>query len=258
MFINNIITVFNEYNELEKNQRIGSLQKVGNDIKIGDTSFKNFGDFANFVHAAQSKYANSLSTTVVSKDDLDMESIDEPLWSGNNIDIFDAADVGKCIKYSQGGLTGKAYSFCIGAFGNTLYQSYRDSKTSTFYFIVDKNKIKTLENGQLDMSDPLHMVVFDRTNYGVELTDQNNDTGTIAEYGKNPEGYIKYLKSKGVPVDELLINRPKTKDEEYEDELLGQPNSDLQWFIDLPFEYKSKYIGRGHVLTDEQFDYLIG
>jgi hypothetical protein len=55
-----------------------------------------------------------------------------------------------------------------------------------------------------------------------------------------------------------LVNRPKTDEEEREEELLGNKNKDLKWFMDLPVNYKSAYIGRGHLLTDDQFDYLIG
>jgi hypothetical protein len=54
-----------------------------------------------------------------------------------------------------------------------------------------------------------------------------------------------------------MINKPKTDQENQEDELLGRPNRSLEWFVKLPIELKSKYIGRGHQLTNEQFDYLI-
>ena len=30
----------------------------------------------------------------------------------------------------------------------------------------------------------------------------------------------------------------------------------MQWFIDLSPDYKSKYIGRGHSLSDKQFDFI--
>ena len=68
---------------------------------------------------------------------------------------------------------------------------------------------------------------------------------------------MSYLKSKGVPVEKFK-NRPKDKKEEDEDRLLGDENPSLEWFIKLPYEMKSAYIGRGHRLSDEQFDYLIG
>lgn len=128
------------------------------------------------------------------------------------------------------------------------YQSYRDSKGSSFYYIVDTNR---------DGSDPLHIVVFDNTKHGVELTDANNTTGTIAEFGQDVDGYLDYLKSKGVPV-EKLAHKPKTPEEEEEQKKLGKQNDSLDWFKSLSYEEKSKYIGRGHQLTNDQFDYLLG
>jgi hypothetical protein len=50
---------------------------------------------------------------------------------------------------------------------------------------IDKNRIKTNDNGSVDLSDPLHIVVFDMTKYGPELTDDHNRTGNIAEFGRN-------------------------------------------------------------------------
>jgi hypothetical protein len=138
-----------------------------------------------------------------------------------------------------------------------MYKSYRDSKISTFYFIIDKNHFSTNDDGSVNLDDPLHIVVFDNTTNGVELTDADNSTGTISEYGSDVDGYIDYLKSKGVPVEKMM-NKPKDDKERYEDELLGNQNNSLEWFMKLPIEYKSAYIGRGHRLTNDQFDYLIG
>ena len=138
-----------------------------------------------------------------------------------------------------------------------MYKSYRDSKDSSFYFIIDKNHFKVTADGQVDLSDPLHIVVLDNTKYGIELTDADNTTGNISQYGRDADAYVRYLKSRGVPV-ELLVNKAKTPEEEYEEELLGKPNNDLNWFAQLPIEYKSAYIGRGHKLTNDQFDYLMG
>jgi hypothetical protein len=89
------------------------------------------------------------------------------------------------------------------------------------------------------------------------LTDENNTTGNIAEFGKDVAAYQKYLSSKGINVNELK-NNPKTPKEKQEQELLGNQNLSLEWFKKLSFEYKSKYIGRGHLLSDEQFNYLLG
>ena len=67
--------------------------------------------------------------------------------------------------------------------------------------------------------------------------------------------YLKYLKSKGVPIN-IFVNKEKTPDEEAEQEKLGSGNPDLNWFKKLSYEEKSKYVGRGHLLSDEQFNYL--
>lgn len=253
--IKNIISIVNEYDELDKKKRVKPIQITKNGLVMGDKSFNDFIKFSEYIHGETNRYVEKSSGGSNVAGDFKAEK--KPIWSGNGIDIYDGEGVGKCISYTQGGLTGKAYSFCIGQPGNTMYKSYRDSKTSSFYFIIDRNHFKENEDGNVNLDDPLHIVVFDNTKGGIELTDANNTTGNIAEYGSNSDAYVKYLKSKGVPV-EKLVNKPKTKQEEYEDELLGEPNNSLEWFMKLPIEYKSAYIGRGHQLTNDQFDYLIG
>jgi hypothetical protein len=257
--LGNIVDVMNDYDELVTKKRIMPVQVSKGRLMIGTSTYQDFIAFSEFIHGEKNKYAEKPKSSSYSMDDEDIEAMDETMWSGNGIDIYDGVDVGRCIKYTQGGLTGKRYSFCIGSPGTgNMYQSYRDTQTSTFYFIVDKNKIKTNEDGTVDLSDPLHIVVYDQTERGTLLTDADNRTGNIAEYGRDDKAYTEYLKSMGVPVGELLKNRPKTDEERREQELLGKRNEDLEWFIKLPYEYKSKYIGRGHQLTDEQFDYLLG
>ena len=181
------------------------------------------------------------------KGEINVETNEKPLFDQNGIKIYDGNDVGKCIKYTTGGLTGQHYGFCIGQPANTMWQSYRDTKTSTFHYVVDENR---------DLSDPLHIVVVDATQHGIELTDANNSTNNIAEYGNDTNAYLKYLGSKGVPVEQIFQNKLKTPEEEAETAKLGSRNTDLQWLKDLSFQEKSKYIGRGHLLNDEQFNYL--
>lgn len=249
-----IVAVLNNYDDLEIKKRIKPIQLSKAGITIGDKIFTDFIRFSEYIDGEKNKYAQPTGGSNVNSDFI---ADKKALWSGNNIDIYEGDNVGKCIAYSQGGLTGRGYSFCIGQPGNTMYKSYRDQKISSFYFIVDKNKFISNPDGTVNLDDPLHIVVFDNTTHGVELTDANNTTGTIDKYGTDENAYVAYLKSKGVPVDKL-VNKPKTEQERYEDELLGDPNDSLEWFMKLPIEYKSAYIGRGHELTDEQFDYLIG
>lgn len=250
-----IIEVLNNYDDLEIKKRIKPIQLSKAGITIGDKVFTDFIKFSEYIDGEKNKYAQESKGG--SSVDADFKADKKPLWSGNGIDIYDGDNVGKCISYTQGGLTGRGYSFCIGQPGNTMYKSYRDTKESSFYFIVDRNHFKEEADGSVNLDDPLHIVVFDNTINGIELTDANNTTGNIAEYGTDENAYVAYLESKGVPVDKL-VNKPKTEQERYEDELLGRPNENLEWFMKLPIEYKSAYIGRGHRLTDAQFDYLIG
>ena len=159
--LGNIVDVMNDYNELVNKKRISPAQVSKGRLMIGTNTYENFIAFSEFIHGEKNKYSVKPKSDSVKMDDEDIQAMGKPMWSGNNIDIYDGVDVGRCIKYTQGGLTGKRYDFCIGQPGNTMYQSYRDSQTSTFYFIVDKNKMKTNEDGSIDLSDPLHIVVFE-------------------------------------------------------------------------------------------------
>jgi hypothetical protein len=256
LYSNNIETlksIFDEYNELIKSQKIKPLvvKEKGTVISVDDKQYKT-GDllgFAEYIHSKKPKVFSGEKGTI------NFDSKEAPIWEGNGIEIYDGNSVESCIRYTGAGthggtLTNKPYDFCIGKYvGNgNMWQSYRDTKTSTFYFIVDKNK---------ELDNPLHMVVYDNTINGVELTDATNNTGTIAEYGSDVSKYQQYLKSKGVPVDTLLINKPKTAQEIADDKILSKQNSSLEWYIKLPIEYRSRYVGRGHLLTDEQFKWLM-
>jgi hypothetical protein len=252
--IKTIVDILNEFDALEIKKRVNPLVLTKTAIVVGDKQFSNFIKFSEFVHGETNKYTDKPKGGSVAND---FNGDKQTLWSGNGIDIYDGDSVGKCIAYTQGELTGKGYGFCIGQPGNTMYKSYRDDKTSSFYFIVDRNHFKDNEDGSVNLDDPLHIVVFDKTKHGIELTDANNNTGSIAEYNENVDGYVSYLKSKGVPVDKM-VNRVKTPQEDEEEKLLGKKNYNLEWFMKLPIEYKSAYIGRGHILTNDQFNYLIG
>ena len=100
------------------------------------------------------------------------------------------------------------------------------------------------------------MVVYDiKADGDVKLTDQNNSTGTIAEFGSDVRGYQNYLKKMGIDVNKM-VSIPFSKEEEEENEKLDRRNTNLSWFKDLTNEEIYKYIMRIHVLSDEQFDYL--
>ena len=145
--------------------------------------------------------------------------------------------------------------WCISDPSQSMWQSYRDAKGSTFYFILD---------GTREQGDPLRRVVLDVTKGGVvELTDLNNRTGTIKDpYDpkktiKDPSPYLNYLQENNVDLSQF-VNDPLTEEEIKESELLSNDIYGLESFKNLEtrtgISYaKSKYIGRGHKLNNEQF-----
>lgn len=242
--INDIKDVFSTICKKINMGKMELPEKTKKGYIVKDKTFSNWLEFSEYIHGLESM---SKGKRKLEDSQIKIETDDKPIFDENGIKIYDADSVGKCIKYTQGGLTGKKYSFCIGQPANTYYKSYRDNETSTFYFIIDENK---------DLNDPLHIVVFERQRYGVQLWDETNSPGEIAEYGPDDDGYIKYLEEKGVPVDKLLTLREKSSEEIEEEKKLGRQNKDLNWLKDLSYKEKSAYIGRGHILSDEQFKYL--
>jgi hypothetical protein len=191
-----LASVFTPIGEYMNQGKMKPIKYTKDGYAFGDTVFANWIKLSEYIHGL--KGMSSGHKEMEGKIDLDTD--EPPIWEGNGIKIYDGNDVGKCIKYTTGGLTGQRYGFCIGQPANTMWQSYRDSKGSTFYYIVDENR---------DLKDHLHIVVFDNTQHGVELTDASNNTGNIAEYGEDTEGYINYLKSKGAPTEKLVNVKKK-------------------------------------------------
>lgn len=241
--LNEMLVLYKSVSEMMNANKISVPQVTETGYVVGGKTFKNYLEFAEYIHGLESMSRGHAEW----KGKINIDTDEPPIWEGNGIKVYDGNDVGKCIKYTTGALTGKHYGFCIGQPANTMWQSYRDTKTSTFYYLIDESR---------ELNDPLHIVVLDYTQHGIELTDANNTTGRIAEYGNDVNGYLDYLKSKGVPVDKLFINKPKTPEEEEEERKLGAQNTDLKWFKKLSYNEKSKYIGRGRLLSDEQFKYL--
>jgi len=225
---------FEKYKQLEDNKRIKPLQARKDGVYY-DNKLINFLQFTELIDGVFNLQAQKKS----GKNDgvpIDAKSI----ISKNGIHVYEANSPQACVKYGQG------YSFCISKPGGTMWQSYRDMQNSTFYFVFDRN---------LDKSDPLHIVVVDMTENGPSLTDANNTTGKIAIFGSNANAYLQHLKEKGIP-SSIFKNIAKTPQEIDESERLGQQEFDLEWFKNLSYDYKSKYIGRGHTLAKKQFKYL--
>jgi len=253
--VNDIKSLFPAISELVKSGKIPVPQKTANGYQIKDKTFSDYLSLTEYIHGLESISKGHRDLTGEIKDMTDIATDEPPIFpreghpedENANIEIYDGNDIGKCINYTSGGITGQKYSFCIGQPGQSYWQGYRDTKLSTFYYIHDKNR---------DENDPLLLVVFDRTEHGTELTDKSNTTGNIAEFGNDADAYEAYLQSKGVPTKEILVNKEKSPEEIEDQKKLGSQNTDLDWFKNLSYKEQSKYIGRGHLLGDEQFEYL--
>ncbi len=231
---------------LEKN-KIRSLYVRDDTYIVDEKPFNNYLRFTEFLHSLErmDKGLKSYKDEMIK-----VETDEKPIFDNDNITVYDGNEVGKCIKYGAGELTGKSYGFCIGNQTPTanMWQSYRNTQVSTFYYVIDKRR---------SLDDPLHIVVVDHTKDGFLLTDENNDTGNIKDYGNDAEKYFQYLSKLGVPTD-IFKNKPPTPEEIEREKLIGKENDDLDWFKNLDYKHQMNYIHRGHKLSDEQFKFLWG
>jgi hypothetical protein len=231
-----------DYVELYKNSKM-PLIKVDLTTKEPPEKYKKYLYWSQIIHG-HNQEKSSKQAKKFRPSDIDFQN-EKPIMTSpdGKIRVYDAHSPEKCI------ILGRGQTFCISQPGNTMWQSYRDDQTSTFYFVYDDSR-----------DDELSIVVVDKNDSGTTLTDRNNKTGTTKDpftdqETSESEPYLKYLQSKGIDVNKL-VNKEKTDQEEKEDYLLSKPLDELNWFIYLSPEYKSKYIGRGHPLTNQQFDYL--
>ena len=229
------------YADLLKNQKIQMIT-VKDDLTI-DGDFKSYIHWTEIIHGK--KYEDEVLNAPVKGDVSDQDMIAQS--TDGKIKVYKANSVNQCI------ILGRGESFCISKPANTMFQSYRDSKTSTFHFVYDNTRV-----------DDLAIVVVDATKDKIELTDRKNRTArtmqdpystTEKRIDSDPDLYFKYLQEKGIDTT-IFKNIPKSPEEEAEQEKLGKQNGSLIWFKSLTMAEKSKYIGRGHKISDEQFDYM--
>ena len=230
------------YADLVKNQKMPIIT-VNDDLTISN-EFKDYLHWTQVIHGKQAE--EKILKAPVPQGNLEDQELIEQSPDGK-IKVYKANSVNQCI------ILGKGESFCISKPANTMFQSYRDSKVSTFYFVYDNTR-----------TDDLAIVVVDATEHGIELTDRKNQTASAMQdpysntpnrIKSDPELYFKYLQQHGINTD-IFVNIPKTKQEEKEQQKLGEQKYGMKWFKSLTPEEKSKYIGRGHQLSNEQFDYL--
>jgi hypothetical protein len=219
------------------------LIKLNLQNKSPDKPFDDYLHWTQVIHGHQAEQSYKKAKKF-KPSDIDFQNEKPMLTSPDGkIKIYESNSPKQCI------ILGRGQSFCISQPGNTMWKSYRDNTVSTFYFVYDDTR-----------DDELSIVVVDKQEHGTELTDRRNTTGTTkdpftGEDTANPDSYLEYLQKKGIDTSKI-INKAKTEEEVAEDNKIGKQNEDLNWFISLSPTEKSNYIGRGHHLSNEQFDYI--
>ena len=161
-------------------------------------------------------------------------------------------------------------TWCITKPNSGMYYFYRNQTGSTFYFVFDENMKGTpLEKVAVDLNTLKKLPI-------VRLTDLNNRTGEnlTADVpgfkGTDWSAYSSYLTQSGINLDEQdengqnkLRREPLTQVEIEEQKLLGEAVTSLEDFKKLftneniRRNFPSKYLVRGHPLTNEQLDWLL-
>lgn len=241
--LNSLKSDIADYAKLVNDNKMPILT-VGDDLKVDNPHMPSHLSWTEVLHGK--KYEDRVRNAPVqgnmSNQELMAQSTD------GKIKVYKANSANQCI------ILGKGESFCISQPANTMFQSYRDSKVSTFHFVYDSTR-----------TDDLSIVVVDATSNGIELTDRANQTARTMQdpfsptewkrIDSDPELYFRYLQGKGIDAG-IFKNIPKSPEEDAEQAKLGKNNGDLGWFRSLSPDEKSKYIGRGYALSDEQFDYV--
>jgi hypothetical protein len=225
-------------NTLDKNNLLPARIEPRKDgVFFGDRLYEDFLEFQEIVDGLYGEYKLRQKT----KEQKELQKNEIEFIPGK-ISVFPCNSVNDTIKYGVGTI------WCVSRPGNGNYDSYRSSNQSTFYYVQD---------GTRRSSDPLSRVMVDMQANGiVKLTDINNTTGTIAEFGTDWKKYFEYLEKNGVDISQF-VNKPMTQEEIEENNLIGRKIDNLDQFEKLSSEYKFKYIGRGHLLTTKQLNSII-
>jgi hypothetical protein len=281
---NEIVDVFIKYNDLLSRNMVSMPTYVNNKIMVANSDYTDLEKLKTLINTKFDvlKKKEQGKKTEIEKDEKISQIVTEfkpnkkPLFSGDKIDLYRVSNERDAICYSNGGLTDKSYTFCIGQYGNVNYKNYRQSTESTFYYIVDRNYFKVDSNGSPNLDDPRHVVVYELKKFDGKYKEvfydtTNNGYGSVMGYGSGTEGfnedeyvvkYKEYLKSKGVDIDKLkkdgIITHMEMSDKERATlDKVAKQNKSVSWLKSLTGDELLSYIGRGHVLSDEQYEYLM-
>jgi hypothetical protein len=237
--LNALKDLVDKYKGFVDNKKLPMMQITNKGAFLNNQEV-NYIRFAEIVHAAESN-SRVFKPTVNSN----ISGLKPIFVIKDKIEIYKAKDPSECV------ILGRGYPFCISNpnAGLNMWSSYRDSYESTFYFVFEKTRQQT---------DPLRIVVVDaRADNDFALTDANNRTGTISEFGNDADEYFGYLHSTyNINSDLIFVNEPMTQQEKMDHNATYETIYTLNPFKNLTLMQKEKYIGKGHLLTDEQFNYI--
>jgi len=143
--------------------------------------------------------------------------------------------------------------WCITWLSNNQYYNYRIQQQSTFYIIIDHTR---------DKKDKWYAVALDHLPTGYAITDlENGSEYDAGDYLKELKSHMKEL-GDNRDIESLTPHVPLTQEEEHENAELSKNIEDYDKFINLDAvtgvkDAQYKYIIRGHILTDDQFDAIL-
>ena len=223
----------NNLNTLDENNLLPIIERRTNGVFFDGILYEDFLKFQEEVDGMYGEYKFRQKTN----EQKVLQKNEPTEFVPGKISVFPINNDNDAIKY------GVNTDWCISRPGSGMCENYRSTYDSTFYYVQD---------GTRKSYDPLSRVIVDMRKDGVvSLTDKNNTTGTVAKFGQDWKKYFLYLESKGVNTSQF-VNKPLTQEEIEEKNLISEKIDELDKFNKLPFEYKFKYIGRGHLLSTEQ------
>ena len=148
-------------------QELRDFEKYKASLELKDPfQYKTWVDLTQAVHGAKGKA--QFKNKKLQKDDGTKNYEDKGtdiLAEDDNVIIYKGDSEDKCV------LLGNGYPFCISRLvGGNMYNDYRLTKESSFYFIFFKNKPKSARD---------HIMVLDHRDDGYEWTFAENDTQRV-------------------------------------------------------------------------------
>ena len=172
-----------------------------------------------------------------SKDDeeVDFKGSEDVVYNENGLLILLGDLKEKCIKYGRG------YSWCISRKDQAnMFFSYRMRLNEpVFYFVFDED---------LPKEDKYHALVIYINNEGAYMVANSQNQGDQ----QMPWSDIEKIQPKLKGLKNLFKHVPLSKEEEDDYVKFKDPKHSTNWYNNLTYEEKSKYIEFGHNLTKNQ------